>query len=156
VIGYNRQNQSPFTASTLDVYDNKGNLVQVTGKNGVPTTTIWGYYQTLPIAVISGASYSQVASLSTVTAAIAASNADRDNPANEPALIQALENLRKDPALKNYTVTATTYDPLVGVTNSISANGIRTVNTYDNAGRLIKVKDADGKTLQENQYNYKH
>jgi YD repeat-containing protein len=156
VIGYNRQNQSPFTASTLDVYDNKGNLVQVTGKNGIPTTTIWGYYQTLPIAVISGASYSQVASLSTVTAAIAASNADRDNPANEPALIQALENLRKDPALKNYTVTATTYDPLVGVTNSISANGIRTVNTYDNAGRLIKVKDADGKTLQENQYNYKH
>jgi hypothetical protein len=156
VIGYNRQTQSPFTASTLDGYDNKGNLVQVTGKNGVPTTTIWGYYQTLPIAVISGASYSQIASLSTVTAAIAASNADGDNPVNEPALIQALENLRKDPALKNYTVTASTYDPLVGVTNSISANGIRTVNIYDKAGRLIQVKDADGKTLQENQYNYKH
>jgi hypothetical protein len=44
----------------------------------------------------------------------------------------------------------------VGVTNSISANGIRTVNIYDNAGRLIKIKDVDGKTLQENQYNYKH
>ncbi|KMQ64579.1 hypothetical protein ACM46_09990 [Chryseobacterium angstadtii] len=156
VMGYNIQTQSNFTASTLDVYDDKGNLVQITGKNGVPTTTIWGYYQTLPIAVISGAAYSQISSLSTVTAAVAASNLDRDNPANEPALIQALENLRKDPALKNYGVTATTYDPLVGVTQSISANGIRTVNVYDKAGRLIRIKNAEGETLQENQYNYKH
>ncbi|MBL1220208.1 hypothetical protein JET18_05125 [Chryseobacterium sp. L7] len=156
VISYNRQTQSPFPASTLDVYDDKGNLVQVTGKNGVPTTTIWGYNKTMPIAVISGASYAQVSSLATVTAAINASNADRENPANEPALLLALENLRKDPALKNFGVTATTYDPLIGVTQSISANGIRTVNIYDKAGRLIQVKDTDGKVLQENQYNYKH
>lgn len=156
VISYNRQTQSPFTASTLDVYDDKGNLVQVTGKNGAPTTTIWGYNKTMPIAVISGVTYAQVSSLATVTAAINASNADRENPANEPALLLALENLRKDPALKNFGVTATTYDPLIGVTQSISANGIRTVNIYDKAGRLIQVKDADGKVLQENQYNYKH
>lgn len=156
VIGYNMQTQSPYTASTLDVYDSKGNLVQATGKSGIPATTIWGYYQTKPIAVISGAAYTQIASLSTVTAAIAASNADHDNPANEPALLQALENLRKDPALKNYSVTAATYDLMIGVTNSISANGIRTVNIYDTANRLIKVTDAEGKTLQENQYNYKH
>ncbi|NML69564.1 hypothetical protein HHL23_07120 [Chryseobacterium sp. RP-3-3] len=156
VVGYNRQTQSSFTASTMDVYDSKGNLVQVTGKNGIPSTTIWGYYQTKPIAVIGGTAYSQVASLATVTAAITASNADHDNPANEPALLQALEALRKDPALKNYSVTASTYDPMVGVTNSISANGIRTVNIYDNANRLMKVTDSEGKTLQETQYNYKH
>ncbi|SHF51929.1 hypothetical protein [Chryseobacterium sp. OV279] len=156
VIGYNMQTQNPYTASTLDLYDSKGNLVQITGKNGIPTTTIWGYYQTKPIAVIAGAAYSQVASLASVTAAIDASNADRDNPANEPALLQALEALRKDPALKNYNVSATTYDPMIGVTNSISANGIRTVNVYDSANRLMKVTDAEGKTLQETQYNYKH
>ncbi|PIF45339.1 hypothetical protein CLU96_2341 [Chryseobacterium sp. 52] len=156
LIGYKKQTQSPFTASTFDVYDSKGNPVQVTGKNAIPTTTIWGYNQTLSIAVIAGASYSQVASLPSVTAAITASNADCDNPSNEAALLQALENMRKDPALKDYSVTASTYDPLIGVTNSISANGIRTLNVYDNAGRLIKVKDAEGKILQENQYNYKH
>ncbi|MGG5211113.1 hypothetical protein ACQWU4_19500 [Chryseobacterium sp. MIQD13] len=156
VIGYNMQTQSPFTASTLDLYDSKGNLVQTTGKNGIPATTIWGYYQTKPIAVINGATYSQLASLATVAAAVNASNADRDNPANEPALLQALENLRKDPALKEYSVTASTYDPMIGVTNSISANGIRTVNIYDNANKLVKVTNAEGKTLQETQYNYKH
>jgi hypothetical protein len=156
VIGYNMQTQSSFTASTLDVYDTKGNLVQVTGKDGIPVTTIWGYYQTQPIAVITGASYSQVASLPSITAAISASNADHDNPANEPALLQALENLRKDPALKGFTITASTYDLMTGVTNSISANGIRTVNIYDSANRLIKVTNAEGKILKENQYNYKH
>ncbi len=146
-----------MTTSTLDVYDSKGNLVQATGKNGIPSTTIWGYNQTVPIAVIAGASYAQIASLSSVTAAIiTASDADNNNPANEPALLQALETLRQDPALKDYSITTSTYDPLIGVTNTISANGIRTTNVYDTAGRLVKVKDSEGKTLQENQYNYKH
>lgn len=156
VISYNMQSQVSVTASTLDVYDSKGNLVQTTGKNGIPVTTIWGYYQTKPIAVISGASHAQVSSLATVTAAIAASNADRDDPSQEPQLLAALENLRKDPALQSYTVTCTTYDPMIGVTNSISANGIRTVNVYDAANRLLKVTDAVGKTLQEYQYHYKN
>lgn len=156
VISYNVQTQAPVTASTLDVYDSKGNLVQTTGKNGIPVTTIWGYYQTMPIAVIAGASYAQVSSLATVTAAIAASNADRDDPSQEPQLLTALENLRKDPALQGYTVTCTTYDPMIGVTNSISANGIRTINIYDAANRLVKVTDAAGKTLQEYQYHYKN
>lgn len=156
VVTYNMQTQTPVTATTLDVYDSKGNLVQTTGKNGIPSTTIWGYYGTQAIATVSGAAYADIQSLPTVTAAIAASNADFDNPANEPALLQALENLRKDSALQNYTVSATTYDPMIGVTNSISSNGIRTINVYDSANRLIKVTDAAGKTLQEHQYNYKN
>lgn len=156
VIVYNMQTQAPVTASTLDFYDSAGNLLQTTGKNGIPVTTIWGYYRTQPIAVIAGAAYPQVSSLASVTAAITASNADHDDPSQEPQLLAALENLRKDPALQNYTVTATTYDPLVGVTNSISSNGIRTVNIYDASNRLIRVTNAAGKTLQENQYNYKH
>ncbi|WBV56551.1 hypothetical protein PFY10_20410 [Chryseobacterium daecheongense] len=155
MISYNMENQTAMGGGTLDIYDNKGNLVQTTAKNGIPTTTIWGYYQSQPIAVISGATYSQVANLTTVKAAITASNNDRDNPATEPALLTALENLRNDIALKDFSITATTYDPLIGVTNSISANGIRMTNVYDNANRLIKVTNAEGKTLQEYQYNYK-
>lgn len=156
VASYNMETQTAVTATTLDIYDSKGNLVQTTGKNGIPVTTIWGYYQTKPIAVIAGASYAQVSSLASVTAAIAASNADHDDPSKEPQLLTALENLRKDSALQNYTVSATTYDPMIGVTNSISSNGIRTINVYDSANRLIKVTDAAGKTLQEHQYNYKN
>ncbi|MBB6369648.1 RHS repeat domain-containing protein [Chryseobacterium shigense] len=156
VMGYNVQNQNEFTAATLDVYDDKGNLVQVSDKSNVPVTTIWGYDKTQPIAKIEGLAYSQVMNLPVVIAAINASNADAANPANEASLLQALENLRKDPALKNYSVTAYTYDPLIGITNSISPNGIKTIYLYDHSGRLVKVTDASGKTLKEYQYNYKH
>ncbi|MDR6485902.1 YD repeat-containing protein [Chryseobacterium vietnamense] len=156
VAVYDMQNQNPDTAATLDQYDNKGNLLQMTGKDNVPAVTVWGYYQTQPIAKIVGLSYNQVIALQTTVAAIAASNADADNPANEQALLQALENLRKDPALSNSSVTTYTYDPMVGVTNTISPTGMKTTYRYDAAGRLEKVEDAGGKLLKEFKYNYKN
>ncbi|KMQ67366.1 hypothetical protein ACM39_13045 [Chryseobacterium sp. FH2] len=156
VVSYDMQNQNQVTAITLDKYDEKGNLVQVSDKSNVPVTTIWGYNKTQPIAKIEGLAYQQVISLQTVIAAINASNADADNPAGESSLLQALENLRKDAVLKNYSVTTYTYDPLVGMTNSISPNGVKTTYLYDNANRLVKITDANGKTLKEYQYNYKH
>jgi YD repeat-containing protein len=156
VIGYNMQNQVQLTAATFDIYDNQGNPVQVMDKTGVPVVTLWGYHQTQAIAKITGLPYSQIKDLQTVTAAIAASDADADDPAQEASLLQALENLRRDPVLRNNSVMTSTYDPLIGITNSVTANGIRTIYQYDSAGRLIKVADGNGKTLKEYQYNYKH
>ncbi|WP_131777619.1 RHS repeat domain-containing protein [Chryseobacterium sp. JAH] len=148
--------QNPETQLTFDLYDDKGNLVQVTNKAGVSTTTIWGYHKTLPIAEIVGAKYGDISSLSVVTNAVTASDADADNGNNEPALLTALNNLRLNSALHQYPITVYTYDPLVGVTNSISGNGIKVSYSYDAAGRLSTVKDSNGKVLKENQYNYKH
>jgi YD repeat-containing protein len=144
------------TQITYDLYDNKGNLVQTTDKSGNSVTTIWGYYQTLPIAQIVGVKYNDISSLSVVTAAISASNSDADNPANEGALLTALQNLRLASQLQGYSMTVNTYDPLVGITNTISSNGIKKSYEYDAAGRLLKVKNSDGQVLKENQYNYKH
>lgn len=148
--------QNPETQMTFDLYDASGNLVQFTDKAGNSVTTLWGYNQTLPIAQITGAKYNDIASLSVVTAAIAASNDDAADPANEGALLTALNNLRLAPQLQGYTITATTYDPLIGVTNTIASNGIRQSYEYDAAGRLLKVKNSQGQVLKENQYNYKH
>jgi YD repeat-containing protein len=141
---------------TFNKYDSKGNLVEITGKNGIPTTTIWGYYQTQPIAQITGVTYNQIAALPSVIAAVNASNADADNPANEASLLQALENLRKDPALQSRPVAVYTYDPLIGTTQSVSANGVKLTYIYDPSNRLIKTTDSEGKTIKEYQYNYKH
>ena len=148
--------QNPETEMTFDLYDDKGNLVQSTDKTGISTVTIWGYHKTLPIAQIVGAKYNDISALSVITAAIAASDADADLPINEGGLLTALENLRLDSVLRQYPVSVSTYDPLIGITNSITANGIKTIYTYDPAGRLSAVKDSNGKTIKENQYNYKH
>lgn len=148
--------QVPETQMTFDVYDDRGNLVQITDKAGISTTTVWGYHKTLPIAQIAGAKYSDISSLPVIAAAVAASDADADSGSNEAALLTALDNLRLNSALQQYPVTVYTYDPLIGVTNSISGNGIKVSYTYDASGRLSTVKDSNGKVLKENQYNYKH
>jgi hypothetical protein len=149
-------NQAAETQMTFDLYDNKGNLVQTSDKTGNSVTTIWGYNQTLPIAQITGAKYNDISSLSVITAAINASNADAADPANEGALLTALNNLRLASQLQEYSMTLYTYDPLVGITNAISSNGIKSTYQYDNAGRLLNVKNSEGQVLKENQYNYKH
>ncbi|WP_343608388.1 hypothetical protein [Chryseobacterium oranimense] len=147
--------QNPETSVTFDLYDSKGNLVQSTDKGGISTTTIWGYHQTLPIAQIVGAKYNDLSGLSTVTNAIAASDADDDNAANEPALLAALENLRKDQQLKNAIVTLYTHNPLTGITHILSPNGIKTIYEYDDYSRLVKVKNASSQLIKENKYNFK-
>lgn len=144
------------TPVTFDLYDDKGNLIQSTDKVGNSVITIWGYHKTLPIAQITGAKYSDISSVSVIAAAIAASDADADNPVNEAALLTALENLRLDAALQLYSISVNTYDPLIGVTNSISANGIKQSYEYTASGKLYRVKNANGQVIKENQYNYKH
>ncbi|MCS4300666.1 RHS repeat protein [Chryseobacterium sp. BIGb0232] len=156
VTSFNTQNQNQVTEGYMEQYDDKGNLLQARGKDNVPVTTIWGYYQTYPIAKIEGLSFNQVSVLQSVIAAVSASNADADNPDNEAVLLQALENMRKDPALKDYVMTTSTYDPMIGVTNSISPNGMKTTYVYDAFNRLIKIMDGNGKTVSEYQYNYRH
>lgn len=154
-IVYKMDTQTPQTQGNITVYDEMGNAWEVKSKDGIPVVTIWGYHKTQPIAVITGALYTDIINLQTVQAAITASDADNDNPANEPALILALNNLRNDAALKNFQIQTSTYDPLIGVTSSTSPSGFRETSVYDAAGRLQKVMDMNGKTLKEFRYNYK-
>jgi len=151
----------PTTEISYDLYDSKGNILQYTGKDGKPTTIIWGYDQTLPIAKIEGGTYSNVMAALGVGSSSSAyttlpvylkSNADID-AASELLLIDALDDLRKTPALANYSITTYTYNPLIGVTSITPPNGIRETFAYDLANRLEKVVDIQGKILKEFKYN---
>ncbi|MCW1961288.1 RHS repeat domain-containing protein [Chryseobacterium viscerum] len=156
IVSYDLKSLAPITESIITNYDGKGNPREVIAKSGIPTAIIYGYNGTQVIAKITGASYNQISSLATVTAAVAASDADASNPVNEPALLTALENVRKDPAMKEYSITTYTYDPLIGTTSVTSPNGIRTVYRYDNFNRLQRLEDKDGNILKDYEYNYKH
>jgi len=150
------------TEVTYDQYDNKGNILQYTTKDGIPTSIIWGYNQTQPIAKIEGIKLSDIQQ-SSIDAIVSASNLDDSNPANEPALLTALDNFRKIAALQNTQITTYTYDPLIGVTSITPPSGLREIYLYDSANRLKEVKqqekDSNGtliyKTVKEFKYNYK-
>lgn len=147
-------NNTAQTEVTYDQYDLKGNLVQYTTRDGIPTTIIWGYNSTQPIAKIVGHPYSLISGLA--GAIITASDDDALNPSNEAALITALDNFRNLSQLKEFQITTYTYDPLIGVTSITPPSGIREIYKYDSANRLENIKDINGRLLKEFKYNYKH
>ncbi|MDR6157130.1 hypothetical protein QF023_000646 [Chryseobacterium sp. SLBN-27] len=150
-------NNTPYTEITYNQYDNRGNLQQYTTKDGIPTTIIWGYNQTQPIAKVVGATLRDIPQ-PLFTAIVDASNLDASNPSTETALITALDNFRKDSSMAGYQITTYTYDPLIGVTSITPPSGIREVYIYDTANRLMEIRESSstGKLLKEFKYNYKN
>lgn len=154
------------TEVTYDQYDPKGNLLQYTTKDGIPTAIIWGYNSTQPIAKITGVSYFDVNVSGLAADIIAASDGDIDTT-TEQALISKLDIFRNavhSLPRRDSQVSTYTYDPLIGVTSITPPSGIREVYLYDSANRLKEIKqqekDATGnviyKTVKEFKYNYKH
>lgn len=138
--------QNLETKLTYNNYDTKGNITQYTPENGVPTSIIWGYNQTQPIAKIENATYAsvqnQVTNLQTLS-----------NTGTEANLLIALNNLRAN--LPNAMVTTYTHKPLIGVSTITDPKGDKITYNYDSFNRLLNVTDKNGNILTENQYNYK-
>lgn len=131
------------------IYDAVGNIAQVNKANDIPISYLWGYNQTLPLAQILGATYSQV------TAAIPPADLTALSGTPSPTQVATiLSNLRA--ALPATQITSFVHDPLVGVVTVIDPNGLSTTYSYDTVQRLINVKDPDGQLLKAFQYNYKN
>lgn len=156
-----------FKNITVDRYDAKGNQLQVTAQDNIPVTTIWGYKGTLPIAIIKGATYSQVMQAFGLNGddnnsylqleVVKKSDLDIDD-ATEDTLISELNSFRTKPEFKNFEITTYTYNPLVGVTSICASSGIREHYMYDSANKLKEIREQNrtGRILTEYKYNYKN
>ncbi|EJL70926.1 hypothetical protein [Chryseobacterium populi] len=153
---YDLLDPASFNEITYVSYDQKGNLQEYKTKDGISVAIVWGYNETQPIAKIVGTNYRYI--MSFISAIVTASDSDAATPANEPALITALDNFRKNASLSAYQITTYTYDPLIGVTSITPPSGIREVYIYDTAGRLQEIRQDSktGKLLKEFKYNYKN
>lgn len=143
-------------------YDDKGNSVEISKKDGTKIYYVWGYHKTQPIAKIEGYTDAQITAVQTkIKTAVTASNSDTsrcldsDN-CNEKVLRDKLTLLRNSFTSTNTQVTTSTYDPLIGVTSMTDPKGYTIYYEYDEFNRLKQVKDADGNILSNNQYNYKN
>lgn len=114
---------------------NTGNVVEVTGRNGLVTSYLW--INNLPVAKAVGVSFA------TLKAAYDAAGND-------------LVQLRTQPSLLNCQLSTFTYDPLVGMTSSTDPNGIRVRYVYDVLGRLDHVKDNSDNLVNRFEYRYKN
>lgn len=149
-VSYDSQNMLASEV-IFNRYDSKGNLEQFTTKDGIPTSFVWGYNKTQPIAKIDGATYDQIAPY--ITDIVTKSNGA---VISESDLQNALNVFKNNSNLRAFQITTYVYDALSRLKTSTPPSGIREVYQYDSAGRLEKVEDENGKLLKKYQYNYKH
>ncbi len=124
---------------TFDIYDEEGNLLQQTLKDGTKTSYIWGYDKKYPIVEGKNISYTDL---------LAAHNASQGSNYEEAIRSHALT--------ANAMITTYKYNPLVGMTELENENGLATHYDYGILNRLKDIKDNDNNIVKEFQYNYKN
>lgn len=159
----NFENAEVFETRKYEVYDSKNNLIQSTPKSGIPTTTIWGYHQTKPIAKIEGATYAQVMQAfnldpnnndAYLQLPIVIKSDSDVNDATESELLTELNNFRTHSSLKDFQVSTYTFDPLIGIKSITPLSGIKESYKYDTFNRLERILNVDDNILKEYKYNY--
>ena len=138
--GDNLEDRLEYTA-----YDNKGNVLEVRQANGSYITYLWGYNQMYPVAKIDNARLSEVAAAINSNIQILTTVGITD--------LNSLTGLRNN--LSGAFVSTYVHKPLVGVISMTDPRGYTMSYEYDDFNRLIRIKDADGHIVSENQYHYK-
>jgi len=123
---------------SYDRYDEKGRLLQSTTSDGMVRSYVWrDAYCHSPIAEFVNADYDAVmGAMSTIN-----DNYDK------------IDLLREN--LPEAQVTTYTYKPLVGITSSTDARGVKVHYNYDYFGRLTSITDDDGNLIEQYDYHYK-
>lgn len=135
----------PLTTDvTFNEYDQYGNILQYTGRDGVPVSYLWGYQSQYPVAELKGVAYASIPSSYK-------SNAQVNNPASDGALQTFLGGLRSTFSVEKL-ISTYAYKRLVGLTSKAASNGQMVYYDYDPVGRLTAEKDHNQHVV--NQYDY--
>jgi len=130
-------------------HDSYGRPQEVTRDNLLHTVYLWGYNHQYPVAKIEGElTYQQVRTKLTP--------AYVDNLATGHNITQTtLSEIYTRLDAEKVQITTYTYQPLCGITSIQMPNRELLQYGYDSFGRLLKITDTHGKTIEEYQYNYK-
>ena len=133
-------------------YNDKGNLIEVVQNNQPTITYLWSYRNSLPIAEIKNATYSELESALNQLPLIQFEGSDGE-PVDEETMRSKLELLRQ--RLPNALVSSFTHKPLEGVSSITDPTGKASYFQYDDLARLKLVKDEDGNIVKAYEYHYK-
>lgn len=130
-------------------YNSIGNIEQVREANGLPISYVWGYEGTLPIVKAENCLYTSIPNAATLQTT--------SNTGAESTLRSQLDAMRNSAAMASSMVTTLTHDPCKGVLTVTDPRGKKQSYEYEpNPGwRLKKVKDDEGKMLNEYFYNFR-
>jgi hypothetical protein len=147
------------TPFTIESYDDKGNITDISKQDGTHTAYIWGYNKQYPVAKIENITPTQKTVIQNLFAT-AEDTSDLDisevsnNKITENNLRSSLEVIRNDGVLSNAMISTYTYDPQIGITSKTDQRGYTTYYNYNSDFKLEAIKDKDENFLQEYRYNY--
>jgi YD repeat-containing protein len=145
VIKTSLSSSPDVTELTYNSYDDKGNLLQYTGRDGVINSIIWGYNKSYPVAKIVGKSHTDCSAVLNPSVI--------NNPASDNELRTELNKLRTL-LTGSHFVSTSTYSTLIGVTSETDPRGRTTYYSYDHFNRLSLIRDHDNNILKKVCYNY--
>ncbi|MDD3036931.1 hypothetical protein [Bacteroides sp.] len=115
-------------------YDNYNNVAEVRGKDGTPTTYLWGYQGRFPVAMIENTTRDQVlAAMGPVTAMKDSLKKWSEASTPPEGMRIAIEKVK---TLPNANVYSCEYEPLKGVVAVTDPNNVTTRHEYDGWNRL--------------------
>jgi len=127
--------------------DEKGNLLEYEGIDGLNTVLVYGYKKRYPIAVIKNVDYGIVKSYIDSNQSIF-----DDLNTSEVNLNEKMNTLRT--MASTGFLTSYIYNPEVGITSITDPNNNSEKYSYDVFNRLNRVCDKEGKILKHIEYNY--
>ncbi len=127
-------------------YDMKSNLLEHNKIEGVVTSFIWGYNQTLPVAQVVNASFSDIEAISGFGSEFHAGT--------EELSASQEEDLRN--GLPDAQITTYAYDPLVGILTITDPRGLTTTYEYDNFNRLEWILDHQDNIVKKFEYEFEN
>lgn len=157
-------NNSPVVGSIwkfeTDQYNKKSELdystlnrpVQYTPTYNHPVTTLWGYNYTLPIAKIENKTFDIV--LEILESPPFNTTYEQLQTKSSEEIKTIFQNLRGHIQMKDAMIFSYTYTPLKGMTSETDPAGKTTDYEYDDFGRLVTIKDQDGKVIKHIDYHY--
>lgn len=134
---------SPYELQTeYSLYDSQnGKLLEYKTRDGIANSFIWGYNGTLPIVHGEGISYNDLY------------QAHLDATSNPvPDYETAMRNHAKTTGKK---ISTYAHNPQVGISRLTDPAGLKKTFEYDTYGRLERVVDNDGKTLEQYTYHFR-
>lgn len=132
---------------SYQAYDALGNPNGISYRKEGDNSYLWSYNGEYPIAFIEGVSFSKVKEI------LGDSFIDELMKKSLPTESD-IQNVRTRLSVTKAPITTYTYRPLIGVTSITQPNGTKLTYNYDALGRLLTVKDGDGKVIEEYEYHY--
>lgn len=137
----------------INRFDGNGNPLEMTTQSNSSIVYLWGYGSQYPIAEITNATYSQVATVLT-QATIDNLNVSTHSEATMETLIRAAADKLRT-GLPNAMVTSYTYKPLVGMTSKTDERGVKETYKYDGMQRLEAILDHLNQATKAFDYHYR-